>query len=165
MSDSTPMDNTIDKTSKRFFIRNGDQIPRDWGKVRAAVRKTTVAMRETRGSETFVTSWGTLTATPGLDCVIVQDSGEEYPIKKEIFAATYEEVEPGRYRKRARSRLVQVPEGVIAVLATKEGKIEVRHPDYVVIGVENEVYANAKAWVTANLELLPIDDALLNSTP
>lgn len=133
----------------------GDQIPRDWGKPREAMRKTTIAIREPQGMETFVTSWGRLVAVPGLDWVIVQDSGEAYPIKKEIFAATYEETAPGRYRKKARSRLVRVPEGVVAVLTTREGEIEVRHPDYVVIGTENEVYANSEEWVATNLEFIP----------
>jgi len=40
---------------------------------------------------------------------------------------------------------------VVAVLATREGEIEVRHPDYVAIGAENEVYANAAQWVSENL--------------
>ncbi len=159
------MNTTINDAGDRLFIENGDHIPKNWGVPRAAVRKTTITIREPRGRETFVTSWGTLTATPGRDWVIVQESGEEYPIKKEIFAATYEEMEPGHYRKYARSRLVQVPERVIAVLATKEGLVEVRHPDYVVIGVENEVYANAEAWVRANLEFLPADDPPADSTP
>ncbi len=134
---------------------SGDQIPAEWGKPHEVRRKTTVAIREPKDMETFVTSWGTLTATPGLDWVIVQDSGEEYPIKKDIFTTSYEEVGPGRYRKKARSRLVQVPVGVVAVLATREGEIEVRHPDYVVIGVENEVYANSEEWVATNLEFIP----------
>ncbi len=132
-------------------IESGDQVPLSWGEPREAVRKTTVAIREAQGPETFVTSWGTLKATPGLDWIIVQDSGEEYPIKKEIFRATYEEVEPGRFRKIARSQLVQVPEGILAVLASKEGEIEVRHPDYVAIGSQNEVYANSAEWVALNL--------------
>jgi hypothetical protein len=71
--------------------------------------------------------------------------------KKDIFAATYEETVPDRYRKKARSRLVQVPEGVVAVLTTREGEIEVRHPDYVAIGAENEVYANSAQWMVENL--------------
>jgi len=139
---------------KRVVLENGDQLPSGWGVPREAKRKTTVAIREPKGKETFGVTGGTLTATPGLDWIIIQPSGEEYPIKKEIFAATYEEVTPGQYRKTVRSRLIQVPEGVIAVLVTKEGRIEVHHPDYVVIGKENEVYANTAAWVAENLILL-----------
>ncbi len=135
-------------------IESGDQVPLSWGEPREAVRKTTVTIREAQGPETFVTSWGTLKARPGLDLVIIQDSGEEYPIKKEIFRATYKEIESGRFRRMARSRLVQVPEGVLAVLASKEGEIEVRHPDYVAIGPQNEVYANSVEWVAANLLLI-----------
>jgi hypothetical protein len=140
--------------SQRISIHSGDLVPADWGKPKEAVRKNTVAIREPKALETLVTPWGTLTAISGLDLVIVQDSGEEYPIKKDIFATTYEEIVQGRYRKIAHSRLVQVPEGVVAILATREGEIEVRHPDYVVIGSENEVYANSAAWVAANLEFV-----------
>jgi hypothetical protein len=139
------------QSPKRIHLASGNQIPADWGTPREAVRTTTVTIREPRGTETFVTSWGILTALPGEDLVIIQDSGEAYPIKRAILAATYEEVAPGRYRKKARSRLVQVPVGVVAVLATREGEIEVRHPDYVAIGAENEVYANAAQWVAENL--------------
>ena len=139
---------------ERVVIENGDQIPSGWGVPRDAKRKTTVTIREPKGEETFEVVGGTLTATPGLDWIIVQQSGEEYPIKKEIFTATYEEVTAGHYRKTTRSRLVQVPEGVVAVLVTKEGRIEVQHPDYVVIGKENEVYANSATWVVENLILL-----------
>lgn len=138
----------------RTHLNSGDQLPAEWGKPRAAVRKTTVSLREPNGIETFVKSCGTLTATPVVDFIIVQNDGEEYPIKKNIFATTYEEVTPGRYRKTAHSRLVQVPEGIVAVLATREGELEVRHPDYVVIGEENEVYTNSAAWVAANLEFI-----------
>lgn len=146
------MDNEM--IEPRTHLDSGDQIPAEWGKLRAAVRKTIVIIREPNGIETFVKSWGALSATPGEDWVIVQNDGEEYPIKKDIFATTYEEVTPGRYRKTAHSRLVQVPEGIVAVLATREGELEVRYPDYVVIGEENEVYTNSAAWVAANLEFI-----------
>ncbi len=49
---------------------------------------------------------------------------------------------------------VQVPEGVTAVLATKEGEITVTYPDYLVVGAANEVYANKPDWVEANLEFV-----------
>lgn len=145
------MDTSSHSSNDRIPIAHGSQIPAKWGTPREAVRTTTVTIREPAGMESFVTSWGTLTALPGEDLVIVQDSGEAYPIKKNIFAATHEEVAPGRYRKKARSRLVQVPKGVVAVLTTREGEIEVRHPDYVAIGAENEVYANLAQWVMENL--------------
>jgi hypothetical protein len=138
----------------QVIIENGNQIPPDWGTPQEAKRKTTVTIREPEGQETFEVAGGILTARPGLDWIIIQPSGEEYPIKKEIFTATYEEVTAGHYRKTARSRLVQVPEEVIAVLVTKEGRIEVQHPDYVAIGKENEVYGNSAQWVKENLLLL-----------
>lgn len=135
-------------------IASPDHIPTDWGSRREAIRKTTVATREPRGTEIFATAWGTLIAEPDKDLIIIQDDGEQYPIKKNIFSTTYEQTTPGRYRKKAHSRLVQVPPGAVAVLVTREGEIEVRHPDYVVIGADNEVYANSLQWVTENLAFI-----------
>lgn len=109
--------------------------------------------REPKGIEHFDLPWGRLSAIPGEDWVIVQDSGAAYPIKREIFDQTYQEVAPGRYRKSTPSYLVQVPVGVTAVLATKEGELRVQHPDYIAIGSQGEVYANAASWVAENLEL------------
>lgn len=135
-------------------ITSGDEIPATFGEMRRAVRKNTVAVREPDGVEKFEMPWGSLTAVPGTDLVIIQDSGEEYPIKREIFNETYREISPGRFRKTATSRLIQVPKGVLAVLATNEGELEVSHPDYIVVGAKNEVYANSLEWVVANLEFL-----------
>jgi len=135
-------------------IAGESDLPSSWGAPRPAGRKTTVARRAPAGVETFKLSWGTLTAQPGEDWVLIQDTGEEYPIKRDIFAKTYDEVAPGRFRKTARSRLVQVPEAVTAILATKEGELEVKYPDYVAIGAEGEVYANSAEWVAENLEFV-----------
>lgn len=135
-------------------ISSAEQIPAHWGTPQRAVRKASVAIREPQGAETFSTGWGELRAEPGRDWVIVQDSGEAYPIKKAIFARTYQEMAPGRYRKTGSSRLVQVPEGEVAVLSTLEGSLEVRYPDYVAIGEDGEVYANSAQWVAQNLEFL-----------
>ena len=143
-----------DQAVKCLTIENGSQIPPEWGRPREAVRKTSVAIREPDGGESFVVPDGTLTARPGLDWIIIQNSGEEYPIKKDIFNATYEEAGPGRYRKKARSRLVQVPKGIEVTLITREGRSVVRYPDYIVIGSQNEVYANTAGWVAENLEFL-----------
>jgi hypothetical protein len=139
---------------RRLRIANGSQIPVDWGSPRMAMRRTTVTVREPAGFETFEKSWGTLTATPGSDLIVVEAPGEEYPVKKEIFLKTYEAVDRGRFRKKAASRLIQVPKGVVALLATLEGEIEVLHPDWVVIGHDGEVYANNAKWVEANLDFM-----------
>jgi hypothetical protein len=138
----------------RVRITCGNDIPSHWGALRAAIRKGTVVIREPRGSECFVTAWGTLTATAGLDVVVSEDSGEEYPVKKSVFSKIYQETAPGRYRRTTVSSLLQVPAEVIAVLASREGELLVRYPDYLVVGTENEVYANSAEWVAANLEFL-----------
>ena len=110
-----------------------------------------MSVREPRGTETFAKPWGELTARSGEDYVVVEDSGDEYPIKRGVFSSTYQPMGEGRYRKSSCSRLVQVPEGWVSVLVTLEGEIEVHHPDYVAIGQAGEVYANDREWVAANL--------------
>lgn len=137
----------------RVVISNGSEIPANFGQIQKAVKKLTVGIREPNGNEEFKLSWGTLTAVPGIDIVIVA-AGEEYPCKKEIFDKTYEMVSPGRYRKTATSSLVQVPVGVTAALKTLEGNVEVQYPDYVAIGPKNEVYANGLKWVEENLDFV-----------
>jgi hypothetical protein len=141
-------------TAERVHIASGDRIPAEWGPPREAKRRTTVSIRAPDGMEIFDKPWGRLSAKPGEDWVVTEASGDEYPIKRAIFARTYEEVAPGRYRKSARSRLIQVPQGFVAVLATLEGEIEVAHPDYIAIGPDNEVYANALAWVRTHLDFV-----------
>ena len=135
----------------RVSIGHANEIPPAWGAPRTASRRFTVAIREPRGTETFSVAWGELTAEPGVDWVVVQDDGAAWPIKKDLFARTYEAAEPGRYRKVERSRLVQVPPDTVALLATLEGPLQVRHPDYVAIGSQGEVYANAADWVSEHL--------------
>lgn len=146
--------NKNDNKAARTRITNGDEIPAEWGNPKAAVRKGTIAIREPQGRETFTTPWGRLVAIPGEDVVVVQNSGEEYPVKKKIFAEIYQEISPGRYSRNTVSRVVQVPPGNIAVLGTKEGELEVNHPDYIAIGEKNEVYANSAEWLAANLRFI-----------
>jgi hypothetical protein len=139
-------------------IANGTQVPSSFGSLLVARRKSTVQMRNVNGEEeTFQKSWGTLTGKAGEDLILFSEADPDgYPIKIDIFEQTYEETEPGsgQYRKTATSSLVQVPEGVTAILETKEGEIEVQHPDYVVIGAQDEVYANKADWVSENLEFI-----------
>lgn len=132
-------------------IGHASEIPPAWGAPRTASRRFTVAIREPRGLETFPVAWGELTADPGLDWVVVPGDGTPWPIKKDLFERTYEATGPGRYRKVERSRLVQVPPDTVALLATLEGPLEVRHPDYVAVGSQGEVYANSADWVREHL--------------
>ena len=140
--------------NKRIRISSGKDIPLSFGGIRLARKKNPVRIREPEHDETFETPWGVLTARPGEDVIIIDRSGTEAPVKKQIFERTYDEASHGEFRKHAISRLVQVPVGVTAVLATLEGDLEVDHPDYVVIGAEDEVYSNGAEWVAQNLEFL-----------
>ena len=146
-------------SEQRVSIGHASDIPPGWGALRTASRRFTVAIREPRGTEVFSVAWGELTADPGMDWVVVLDDGTAYPIKKDLFNRTYEAAGPGRYRKVERSRLVQVPPGTVALLATLEGPLEVRHPDYVAVGVQGEVYANAANWVREHLVFDPVGSA------
>ena len=140
---------------QRIALGHAREIPPSWGEPRTATRRFTVAIREPRGTETFSVAWGELTADPGQDWVVVQDNGTAWPIKKDLFERTYEAAGPGRFRKTERSRLVQVPTDTVALLATLEGPLEVRHPDYVAVGAQGEVYANAADWVREHLTFDP----------
>ena len=144
--------NHIENT--RVRISSGRDIPRSFGGIRLARKKSLVRIREPKHDEKFQTPWGVLVAQPGEDVVVIDNSGTEAPVKKQIFERTYGQTSHGEFRKHAISRLVQVPVGVTAVLATLEGELEVTHPDYVVIGNEDEVYSNGAEWVLQNLEFL-----------
>jgi hypothetical protein len=133
-------------------ISSGTEIPEAFGPIRTATRKTTVAVRHPSTEETFIKPWGTLTARPGIDVVAIEDGGDEHPVKIDLFARTYTEVAPGRYRKSAVTRVVQIPPSVVVELETLEGREIVEHPDYIAIGISNEVYANSFHWVAANLQ-------------
>jgi hypothetical protein len=135
-------------------IASAKDIPLSFGGLRLARKKSLVRIREPEQAETFTTPWGVLTAKPGEDVVVIDASGSEAPVKKQIFERTYDEASHGEFRKHAISRLVQVPPGQTVVLATLEGDLEVAHPDYVVIGAEGEVYSNGADWVAQNLEFL-----------
>jgi len=138
----------------RVLVTHQADIPPEFGPLRSAVRKTTIGIREALEGETFILPWGTLVAQPQTDVIAVQESGEEYPIKIDIFRDTYDEVAPGRFRKKAVTKLVQVPPGVLVKVETLEGNLEVVHPDYLVVGVKGEVYANNLEWVLQNLEFI-----------
>jgi hypothetical protein len=134
-------------------IRDGSEIPSEFGPMKKAVKRTTVKIREPNGEEKFSLSWGELTAVPGVDVVICTET-EQYPCKIDIFNATYREVSPGLYQKMAITNLVQIPKGVTVLLHTLEGEETATHPDYVAVGKKNEVYANKESWVQENLDFV-----------
>ena len=134
-------------------IRNGSEIPAEFGPMKKAVKKTTVQIREPNGQEKFSLSWGELTAVPGVDVVICTGT-EEYPCKIDVFRETYREVSPGEFQKSAVTPVVQVPKGVTVTLYTLEGKETVTYPNYIAVGKKNEVYANAEKWVQENLDFV-----------
>lgn len=126
--------------------------------MRTARKKSLVRVRQPLGPrEVFEKSWGTQEAVAGIDLVLVSEADPEgYPIKCEVFEKTYEEAEPGSelFRKTGVSHLVQVPLGVTVELTTLEGQITVEHPDFIVVGVNNEVYVNDQDWIEQNLEYI-----------
>jgi hypothetical protein len=47
------------------------------------------------------------------------------------------------YRRSALCKFVPVPAGYTVTLKTREGDTTVSHPDYVAIGIDDEVYSYA----------------------
>jgi hypothetical protein len=144
---------------KRLTFSTGAQVEAQFGAPILAHRKTLVKKREVVGEEVFSLSYGDLTAVQGVDYVLEPlDGSHPYPCKIDIFADSWEETVPnsgvGVYRRKALAKIVPVPLGFEITLETLEGDTKVYHPDYIAIGVKDEVYSNGKEWVDANLDIL-----------
>ena len=141
---------------KYSTLKSPSDIPSSWPILKAR-KKTTVSIRESISREQFEVSWqdSILESDPELDLIIIQPNGSEYPCKKEIFYGTYTEIADNQWIKNEISRLIQVPQGETASIETLEGKLnEVNHPDYIVIGKKDELYANTFEWTQNNLTFL-----------
>ena len=139
---------------KNLIFSSGTEVQSEFGSPRIARRKTLVTIRETEGVETFSSSYGDLTASEGVDYVLVPvDGSNPYPCKIDIFSKSWEETETssGIYRRKALAKVVPVPQGVSITLKTLEGDENVSYPDFIAIGVNDEVYINRKEWVEENL--------------
>jgi hypothetical protein len=142
---------------QQLTFSTGAQVEAQFGAPILARRKTLVQKRETSGREVFSFPWGDLEAVQGVDYVLTPlDGSDSYPCKIDIFADSWEETVPnsGVYRRKALAKIVQVPLGFEVTLETLEGDTKVYHPDYIAIGVTDEVYSNGKEWVDANLDIL-----------
>lgn len=138
---------------------SGAEVIAAYGEPLHAKRSTLIYVREVSGDkEEFSYDNNTLTAIRGIDYVAVpvNNSGNPYPIKIDIFQKSWERIHLGVeiYRRSAISRIVQVPEGDTVVLKTLEGDVVVSHPDYIAIGVDDEVYPNKETWVKENLQFV-----------
>jgi hypothetical protein len=140
----------------KHIFDHGSHVIEAFGPPLIGKRKTLVSTRAIKGPfELFHTSAGELRGESNIDLVVVpMDGSPPYPCKISIFHESWVETEPGSgiYRRSAVSKIVPIPEGHEVVLKTLEGDEIVRHPDFVAIGVEGEVYANSADWVAANLE-------------
>lgn len=151
-------------------LKEVSDIPKDW-KVLDVRKNSTVKIRPSNGVETFKVSWqeAELVSDPEVDLIVIQPNGKEYPCKRDIFWQTYavhnapdfysEDVSLSvydyEYVKNAKTRIVQIPEGVNVEIETLEGILPVvTFPDYVAIGVKGELYANTQDFVQKNLEIL-----------
>lgn len=140
---------------KELTFSSGTQVQSEFGSPLVARRKTLVTFREAEGVETFSRSYGDLTASEGVDYVLVPvDGSDPYPCKIDIFSKSWEEIVAGSeiYRRKALAKVVPVPRGVSVTLKTLEGDENVSYPDFIAIGVNDEVYINRKEWVEENLE-------------
>jgi hypothetical protein len=127
-----------------------------YGEPRIAQRHTTVGIRQPNGTETFKHKNGDLTAVPEIDYVVVPTDGSlEYPCKIDLFHKAWVETEPGSsvYHRKP-SRVIQVPEGDLAIINSREGESRVAYPDFIALGLDDEVYCHSKEWVDKNLNFV-----------
>jgi hypothetical protein len=132
----------------------GTEVIAAFGQPLTAKRKTLVRIRPTVGTEVFPRERGDLTAVEGIDYVLMPvDGSQPYPCKVDIFPGSWEETEPnsGLYRRSALCKFVPVPAGYTVTIKMREGDATVSHPDYVAIGIDDEVYSYSSDWVRDNL--------------
>jgi hypothetical protein len=137
---------------------NGAEVIAVYGQPLQARRKTTVQTRYVEGDRESLrmANGEVLEAVAGVDYVMIPEVGHPYPCKIDIFNRSWEP-DPERlgwYRRKALCNVIQVPEGDFASLNTLEGKVTVQHPDYIAIGIDDEVYFNTYGWAQSSLEFL-----------
>jgi hypothetical protein len=145
----------------KITAKNAADIPSGWARF-TGQRLTTVRVRNCAAREEFSVSWqdSKLVAEPEKDIIVIQDNGAEYPCKIDIFEKTYEAtLILGRFRKKEKSTLISIPEGYSVDIETLEGKLNlVSYPDYIVVGINGELYANTKDFVEKNLNLVALPE-------
>jgi hypothetical protein len=140
-------------------ISTGTEAIAIFGLPKIATRKTFVSIREVNGREIFHSKYvkGDLVAEEGIDYVVIPvDGSNPYPCKIDIFHSTWEELEgtSGVYRKKAKCKAIPIPENLTIKLNTREGSVEVSHPNYIAIGADNEVYSYSSDWIANNLNFI-----------
>lgn len=144
-------------------VQYPSDIPAAWKRFKVK-KLTKVRIREAIVREQFEVSWqdSFLTSDPEKDLIIIADA-KQYPCKIDIFLQTYEfsgafEFGHPTFIKREQSTLVAIPEGESVDIITLEGVVkDVQHPDYIVIGKQNEIYANKADFVAKNMILTPYE--------
>ena len=134
----------------------GTEVIAAFGQPLTAKRKTLVAVRPTEGIEVFLRTRGDLTAVEGIDYVLMPiDGSQPYPCKVDLFHNSWEETKPnsGLYRRSAICKFVPIPLGDTVTLKTREGDSTVSYPDYIAIGIDDEVYSYSSDWVRDNLDV------------
>ncbi len=145
--------------TRELTIRNGKEAIAQLGIPRLARKKATISRRLPKGDvEVIETSWGPQEAYAKIDYVAVQKDGEEYPYKKDLFHKNMEPVpgKPGQFRKKTLSKLLAVPEGTSVQCVTIDGgkqkPLQVEAPDFVCIGLDDEVYPMSRETFESDFE-------------
>lgn len=139
----------------KYVFSSAPEVISVYGQPLLALRKTWVSIREAKGVEVMRREYGDLEAIEGVDYIVEPlDGSPPYPCKKDIFHETWELIGQGKYRKKALSRLVQVPKEDQVTLGTLEGRITVKYPDYIVLGAKDEVYSNSYEFVANDMEFV-----------
>lgn len=76
-----------------------------------------------------------MTAQPG-DWAVIDDAGNERSVAAAVFAATHEQVGPGRYRRSGTVRARPAVAG--EVIATLEGEVVAKAGDWIIEGSQGE---------------------------
>lgn len=144
---------------QELTIRNGNEAVAQLGNPRLARKKATISRRLPKGDvEVIETSWGPQEAHAKIDYVAVQKDGSEYPYKKDLFHKNMEPApgKPGQFRKKTLSKLLAVPEGTAVQCVTIDGgkqkPLRVEAPDFVCIGLDDEVYPMSRETFESDFE-------------
>lgn len=98
-----------------------------------------VSAREATEDSEIATSWGPkLQARAGRDMIVGEAEGDARPVRRDIFEATYEADESGRYRKRRDAVVGYYRLDAPRTIQTLEGAVDAKKGDYVLIGAVGE---------------------------
>lgn len=146
--------------SRHFEIADGRTAVSIFGPARLAQKISSITIREPNSAvEVIDTVFGKQEAHQGTHYV-AKDAHGEYPYEVEAFHANMRELDDrkGHYQKITPSQLIEIPKGVTVRCVTidqgKQKPILIEYPDFIGIGVKDEVYPVSRAEFEGSFILL-----------